>query len=251
METGEAIQAESGLRPSIKKSLRFWCEHALAPRGLRPARHHLMLIDFLEELAHGEFDRGMVHMPPGYAKTEYVSILFPIWFLANFPDAAIIGGSNTGDLAGEIGRKVRNLVAEHEENLNYSLSPDSKASGRWNTSRGGAYFAVGTEGTAIGRRADLFVIDDPFRSRDQVENPVMRKKVMDWYKATVIGRLKPRARVLLMHTRWHEEDMAGTLIKEMKNGAVQAEGLFRPLDVRFEAMTEAEREQTTARAAKS
>lgn len=180
-----------------------------------------MLIQFLQDLAYGKFDRGMVHMPPGYAKTEYVSILFPVWYLANFPDAAVIGGSNTSDLAGDIGLKVRNLVSDHGDNLNYELSPDKRAAGRWNTTRGGTYFAVGTEGTAIGRRADLFVIDDPFRSRDQVENPVNRKKVWDWYKATVIGRMKPGGKILIMHTRWHENDLAGTLLDEMKKGGDQ------------------------------
>ena len=73
---GSKIEDEKGLRPKVKKSLEYWCKHALAASGLAPARHHLMLIDYLQRLADGEFDRLMVHMPPGYAKTQYVSILF-------------------------------------------------------------------------------------------------------------------------------------------------------------------------------
>ena len=218
LRLGSEVEASTGVRPQVRQSMAYWCRHALAVKGLEPARHHLMLIDHLQRLVDGEFDRLMVHMPPGYAKTEYVSILFIAWFFAKYPDNAIIAASNTAEFAQRNGRKTRDLVSEQQDALNYSLSADSKASNRWETSKGGEYFAVGVGGTAIGRRADLFVIDDPFKSRDEAENPMLRQKLMDWYKATVIGRMKPGGKIVLMHTRWHERDLAGMLLEETKSG---------------------------------
>lgn len=225
MEVGDKLQASTGIRPLIKSSFEYFCRHALAPRGLSPARHHLVLIHALEKLAKGIedekfgfYDRIMIHMPPGYAKTEYTSILFPVWFLALDPTRNIIGASNTADLAGRNGRKVRNLVSEHQDALNYTLSQDSQAAGQWETSKGGEYYATGVTGTAVGRRADLCIIDDPFRGRAEVEQSGNRQAVVDWYKGTIIGRMKPGGKIVLMHTRWHEEDLAGVLLAEADKG---------------------------------
>lgn len=217
--TGDQLEATSGIRPRINESLLYWCRHALAPRGMAPARHHQMLIDYLQRMEEGEFDRLMVHMPPGSAKTEYVSLLYPTWHMAREPTDCIIGASNTADLANRNGRKVRNLTVEHGNELNYNLATDAQAAGQWETNYGGEYYATGVGGTSIGRRADVMVIDDPFRSRDEVENKLSRDKVYDWYRATVIGRMKPGGKIVLMHTRWHEDDLAGRLLKDQANGA--------------------------------
>lgn len=185
-----------------------------------PARHHKMLIRFLQDLAEDpDFDRAMIHMPPGYAKTEYTSVLFPAWYFSRWGNNAVIAASNISDLAERNGRKVRNLVQEHRDALGYSLSADSKAAGRWSTSEGGEYFAVGVGGTALGRRADLCIIDDPVRSRQEAENPALRQSLWDWYTATIIGRMKPEGKIVIMHTRFHEDDLAGRcLAEDEKNG---------------------------------
>ena len=109
--------------------------------------------------------RLLVLMPPGSAKSTYVSTLFPPWYLARHADHAILAASHTMELAERFGRRVRNLINEHSATLGIDLAPDIQAAGQWETTAGGEYFAAGVLGAVTGRRADLVIIDDPVKSR--------------------------------------------------------------------------------------
>ena len=196
--------------------------------GHMPARHHKLLIHELEEIAAGRNDRLMVFMPPGSAKSLYTSILFPAWYLANKPKSSIIAASHTGELAEYFGRRVRNTIGNNAEILGYSLSMDNKAAGRWTTSTGGEYFAAGVGGAITGRRADLALIDDPVKSKEAAESEVDREKVWEWYRSDLYTRLKPDAAIVLIMTRWHEEDLGGRLLMEMESGGDQWKVLKLP-----------------------
>lgn len=204
-------------RSRLRSSLTEWA----VLNGFEPAPHHQLLIRELEAVARGECDRLMVFMPPGSAKSTYSSTLFPPWFLAQDPSLSIIAASHTAELAEHFGRRVRNLVAEHTASLGYGLAADSHAAGRWETSKGGVYFAAGVRGPITGRRADLALIDDPVKSREEADSEAIRKKTWDWYKADLYTRLKPGARVVLIQTRWHEEDLGGQLLTDMERGGDQ------------------------------
>lgn len=197
-------------RRRIRASLTEWCRL----NGYEPARHHELIIAELEAIARGEIDRLALFLPPGSAKSTYGSVLFPPWYLARRPDAAIIAASHTAELAERWGRKVRNLIAEHSLELGISVAGDNKAAGRWETSAGGEYFAAGVGGAIAGRRADLAVIDDPVRSREDADSKKVRDAQWDWYKFDLLTRLKPRAAIVLIQTRWHEDDLAGRILSE-------------------------------------
>ena len=205
-------------RRTIRKSLRAWCCHALKPLGQEPARHHDLLIRELERLARGEIDRLMVLMPPGSAKSKYASELFPAWWFIQNPTTAVIAASHTAELAERFGRRVRNLVAAHSSDLGYSLSTDSKAASRWETSAGGEYFAAGVGGSITGRRADLAIIDDPVSGKADAESETVRESTWNWYTNDLYTRLKPGARIIVIMTRWHEEDLGGRLLNRMESG---------------------------------
>jgi predicted phage terminase large subunit-like protein len=211
-------------RRSIRKSLTDWCRFA----GFEPARHHRLLIDKLEAVTRGDLDRLAVFMPPGAAKSTYVSILFAPWYFGVYPDHCIIAASHTAELAEKWGRRVRNLVSEHALVLGAGLSPDSQAAGRWETDRGGEYFAAGVGGAIAGRRADLVVIDDPVRSREDADSELIRDKTWDWYKSDLYTRLKPGGRIVLIQTRWHEDDLAGRLLADAATGGDQWEVISLP-----------------------
>jgi predicted phage terminase large subunit-like protein len=201
-------------RRSIRRSLTDWCRYA----GFEPARHHLLLIEKLEAVARGEIDRLAVFMPPGAAKSTYASVLFAPWYYAQHPAHCLIAASHTAELAEKWGRRVRNLLGEHSLVLGTGLAPDSQAAGRWETSSGGEYFAAGVGGAIAGRRADLVVIDDPVRSREDADSELIRDKTWDWYKSDLYTRLKPGGRIVLIQTRWHEDDLAGRLLADMAAG---------------------------------
>ena len=122
-----------------------------------PGRHHDIMADAFERVANGTCKRLIINMAPRHTKSEFSSYLLPAWFLGKYPDKKIIQTAHTAELAVGFGRKVRNLVGNpHYQKIfpNVSLSSDSKAAGRWNTNKGGDYFAIGIGGAVTGKGAD-------------------------------------------------------------------------------------------------
>lgn len=205
-------------RRECRRNLLAWSTEALWPLGQTPARHHRAIIAKLEALARGDITRLMILAPPGSAKSTYVSQLFPAWFLATHPRAAVIAASHTAELAERFGRRVRNTITEHTQTLGYGLAADNAAAGRWETTNGSEYYAVGVGGAVSGRRADLMIIDDPVKSRIEADSPLISERIWDWWVSDAVTRLKPGARVVLVQTRWAENDLGGRLEDEMKSG---------------------------------
>ena len=186
----------------------------------QPAAHHTLIAEKLEAVERGEIDRLMINMPPRHGKSELASRRFPAWFLGKNPNKQIIGASYNSELASDFGRQVRNIVASKEYGVLFPtrLAEDSKAAGRWNTSDGGAYVAAGV-GTAItGRGADILLIDDPLKDRQEADSETIRENIWDWYTSTAYTRLAPGGRVILIQTRWHEDDLTGRLLEEQAKG---------------------------------
>ncbi len=203
--------ADGALLPAL--GLAAWAEHVLKPLDQRPAAHHRMLLDRLGLVAEGAIDRLMVLMPPGSAKSTYASLVFPAWWMARQPATSVIAASHTAELADHFGRRLRNLVAEERDALGYGLAGDSRAAHRFRTTLGGEYFATGIHGPVTGRRADLVVIDDPIKSHAEGESSLAREHLWNWYRSELITRLKPGGRIVLVMTRWHEDDLAGRLLE--------------------------------------
>lgn len=152
----------------------------------------------------------MVFMPPGSAKSTYVSKLFPPWLFARAKNVSIIGASHTSNLAEDFSRDVQRFIRDNAETLGYSLA--TERADLWQTTSGGKYYAFGVGGSIAGRRADFAIIDDPVKSRQDADSEKERERVWKWYLADLSPRLKPNARIILVQTRWHEDDLAGRLL---------------------------------------
>lgn len=219
----QSLIAEAKARLTAQASLPGFIE--FLDIGFKLARHHKLLLEKLEAVERGDIKRLMVFMPPGSAKSTYGSVLFPSWYLGRNAGKSVIAASHNGELAERFGRKVRNYVAgtEFSAVFGFGLADDSQAAARWETTQGGEYFAVGVGGSVTGRRADLGIIDDPVKSREEADSETIREKVWEWYKADFYTRLKPGAAIVLIQTRWHEDDLAGKLLKDAKEGGEQWE----------------------------
>lgn len=173
----------------------------------------------------------MIFMPPRHGKSELASRRFPAWYLARNPGKQIIASSYNSDLAGDFGREVRNIVAGDEYARLFpdtALAQDSKAANRWHTDKGGMYVAAGV-GTAItGRGADIALIDDPFKDRMEADSEITRQRVWDWYTSTLYTRLMPGGAIVLINTRWHDDDLSGRLLAQMEEGGEKWEVLSLP-----------------------
>jgi len=182
-------------------------------------RHHSVMASAFERVASGECKRLIINMPPRHTKSEFASYLLPAWFLGKFPGKKVIQTAHTAELAVGFGRKVRNLVdteGYHEVFPDLVLSSDSKAAGRWNTSRGGDYFAIGVGGAVTGKGADLLIIDDPHSEQEAAiadSNPEVYDKVYEWYTSGPRQRLQPGGAIIIVMTRWSLRDLTAQVIK--------------------------------------
>jgi predicted phage terminase large subunit-like protein len=210
--SGGAAGFEAALRKALRSDLVSWAAFAVSRLGLRPAAHHLLLLEHLQKLTRGDIDRLMVLMPPGSAKSTYTSVLFPPWWFIQHPSSSVIGASHTASLALQFSKRVRNTIDQHSARLGYSVEASSRAVSYWRTETGGEYYAAGTRGTVVGRRADLVIIDDPLKSQAEADSPFLRDRIWDWYQSDLTTRLKPAARIILIMTRWHEDDLGGRLL---------------------------------------
>lgn len=151
-------------------------------------------------------------MPPGSAKSTYASVLFPPWLLAN-SCWNILAASHTSELATRWGRRIRNLITEHADELRIYLATDSKAADRWALIDGAEYYAAGVGTGIAGFRARLGLIDDPIRSRQDADSELIRDRIWDWYINDFRTRLVPGAAEIMIQTRWHEDDLAGRALQ--------------------------------------
>ena len=180
-------------------------------------RHHKIIAEKLERVARGELKRVIINMAPRHTKSEFASFLFPAWMMGRNPKMKIIQATHTTELAVNFGRKTKNLIDSDEYKTIFpdvKLAADSKASGRWDTSAGGMYYAVGVGSNLAGRGGDLVIIDDP-HSEQTAMSANGFEDAWDWYTGGPRQRLQPGGSIVLVQTRWSEKDMTGQLIKQM------------------------------------
>jgi len=181
--------------------------------------HHKRMAEAFERVAEGKLKRLIINMPPRHTKSEFASYLLPAWFLGKFPHKKVIQTSHTAELAVGFGRKVRNLVdSEVYTDIfpGVSLQSDSKAAGRWNTSKGGDYFAIGVGGAVTGKGADILIIDDPHSEQEAAlaaTSPEIYDKVYEWYTSGPRQRLQPGGAIVIVMTRWAMRDLTGQVLK--------------------------------------
>jgi len=206
------LHDEAAARERIRTNLIDWATEVMTSTGLIPAAHHRFLLENLNLVSEGKVKRLLVLMPPGSAKSTYTSVIFPIWWFMQHPRSSVIAASHTAALVEHFSRRIQALIDEHRERIGFGLLTDDRSASHWQTDAGGEYFAVGVRGAITGRRADLAIIDDPIKSMGEADSPKHRQYVWDWYTAELSTRLKPDARIVIVMTRWHEQDLGGQLI---------------------------------------
>jgi predicted phage terminase large subunit-like protein len=182
-----------------------------------PSWHHEVIAQKLEKVEKGEITRLMLFMPPRHGKSELATKKFPAWYLGKNPNKEIICCSYSADLAEEFGRMTRDAVADE---LHQTIFPDcflrkgSKSASKWKVGRyKGGFLAAGVGGSITGMGANVLLIDDPIKNREEANSDVYRQKVWDWYTSTAFTRLEKDGAVILIMTRWHDDDLAGRLLE--------------------------------------
>jgi predicted phage terminase large subunit-like protein len=180
--------------------------------------HHQHIAAEFTKISSKKKGRLIINMPPRHTKSEFASYLFPAWMIGKYPNLKIMQVSHNAELSSRFGSKVRNLMEQKEyKNIfgDVKLREDSKAKGRWETNHGGEYFAAGVGGSITGRGADLLIIDDPHTEQDAMSESAM-ERAFDWYVSGPRQRLQPGGSIVVVMTRWAEDDLTGRLIKSQK-----------------------------------
>ena len=186
---------------------------------------------FSEQVANKESPRLMLFMPPRHGKSTLASVAFPAWHLGRHPNHEFISCSYSGSLAMNFSRKVRQLLREPVYKNVFEkarLDKDSQSIESWQTTQGGGYVAAGVGGGITGKGAHVMVIDDPVKNREDAESDNNRDATWDWYTSTAYTRLSPGGGILVILTRWHDDDLAGRLLKQAEEGADQWEVIKYP-----------------------
>ena len=160
-------------------------------------------------------------MPPRHGKSELASRRFPAWLLGINPEIEIVVASYNADKAREFGYEVRDIVRSQEYRALFpgvTLKEDSRAADRWNTDSGGSFRAVGIGTSLTGRGADVLLIDDPIKDDEEADSELRRERIWSWYSSVAYTRLSPGGRVVVIQTRWHEDDLTGRLLTEQSKG---------------------------------
>lgn len=183
---------------------------------LAPA-HVQLMSDTIVRLVEGKllkkdgtpFTRLMVNMPPRHGKSELITRATPPWFLTRFPDKRVIVTGYEAEFAADFGADARNYIASHPE-LGVNLDPSTAAKNNWNIEgHTGGMKTAGAGGAITGKGAHLFVIDDPVKSAEDADSETVRRKQWTWWQGTIIPRLEPGGIIIMVMTRWHEDDLAG------------------------------------------
>jgi predicted phage terminase large subunit-like protein len=183
------------------------------------AQHIKQIAQALEDVEEGKIKRLMIFMPPRHGKSMITSEIFPAWYLGRNPTHKIMFVTYAQEFAEEFGRKVRNQVADADYQKIFPttlLAKDSAAVKKFNTTKGGAYYAVGIGGPVTGRGAHILLIDDPVKNRAEADSSLIRQKHKEWFSSTANTRLEPNGAIIIVQTRWHHDDLSGWLLEEKK-----------------------------------
>lgn len=182
----------------------------------------------LVDVAAGRCRRLIITLPPQNGKSSLASHWFPVWFLDLFPDRRIVFVSYGAEYAESWGRRVRNSIDEHAESLNVRVASDNGAAGEWETTAGGGMVSVGVGGSVTGRRADLLIFDDPIKNAEEANSETHLRKVWEFFQSAAYTRLTPDGAIIIIMTRWHEDDLVGMLDHAEQGGGERWERLNLP-----------------------
>lgn len=176
---------------------------------------------FSQDVVDEKSPRLMIFMPPRHGKSFIVSERFPVWHLGRNPTHQILLASYGQNLSDKFSKRARTLAKSMMVQQTFPdliLDPDKQSIQEWETTNGGAYRSVGIGGGATGTGCDVLIIDDPIKNAIDANSKTKRENDWEWYQTTAYTRLMPGGGILIIETRWHEDDLAGRLIRASTEG---------------------------------
>lgn len=206
-------QVEATVLPQSKPQQRTFFDWLGAPSKAWPWDAPYLRAVHNAVNAVGDDGRLMLFLPPRHYKSQLVTVRYTAWRMTQEPALRCIIGCYNQTLAEKFSRQVRRFVRQ-----DIMLSRERTAVDDWETMQGGGLRAVGVGGGVTGHGANLVVIDDPVKSREEANSEAYRDRCWDWFRDDIYTRLEPGASIILIMTRWHEDDLAGRILEEIPEG---------------------------------
>lgn len=186
----------------------------------KQAQHHALILQEMQRCMTTPHGRLMIMAPPGSAKSTYATVVAPSWYLGMNRGARVILATYGDDLARRHGRRTRQLLrsAEASSILQCTLDAESRAADEFALTNGSEYLACGILGGVTGNRAHGIVVDDPIKGRHEADSKTVRDKTFAAYEDDLLTRLIPGGWVVIINTRWHEDDVSGRILPQDWSG---------------------------------
>lgn len=195
-----------------------WLIGQKAPKWTYDSDHFRQISNLLDDVTAGEVDRCRIHMPPRHAKSETVTLRYPIYYVEHInPQANILVTAHTDNLSKKFGRRIRRLLHTH----GIQVSPEQRAADTFETMSGARFVCRGVGAPPTGEGFDLIIIDDPYKSADDANSDAVRAHIEEWFFESIYTRLAPGGKIIMVFTRWHHGDLAGKLDENVKYGGDQ------------------------------
>lgn len=177
--------------------------------------HHRLMAEMLMTVERGERLREGISIPPQFGKSEQITRLFVAWVVGRNPYRNVMVGTYSQDFANDQGGHVRAYMQSKRYSLvfpNVRLRSDSKAKDHMTTEQGGQLSFLGRGGAGTGKPADFFIIDDPIKDDQEAQSDTIREQTYQWFSKVAYTRCHSLAAIIIVHTRWHEDDLIGRLM---------------------------------------
>ncbi|MFD7855154.1 terminase large subunit domain-containing protein [Streptomyces microflavus] len=193
---------------------------AILTEGKEKQAKHLDLIDrVFRDIAAGRPRKVLITMPPRHGKSRRAARWAPLWYLSRHPDHRVMVASYSADLADDHGRWIRDAINAYGPQLGLALHAGSKAANRFDLADpetgerlDGGLVTAGVGGGLTGKGAHLALVDDPIKDDADAQSPTMRKRLWEWWTSVLLTRIEPGGSVIVIQTRWHEDDLAGRIL---------------------------------------
>lgn len=180
----------------------------------KPYAYLVMISHILATIIGAGGGRVLISLPPRHGKSWFVSQWLPVWFLSMWPDKRVLLSTYEANFAATWGRRARNIVKDKGGRVGLFLADDATASNNWSTTEEGGMVTAGVGGPITGKGAHLGIIDDPHKNWQEAQSVTTIKMIHEWFDSTFYTRLEPGGSIVVMHTRWCEQDLIGYLLRE-------------------------------------
>ena len=238
----DTAEQQTASPPTGLVDLPTWLE-AAQPKWQWRVRFQTAVYHQLDRITRGCGTRLMIFMPPRHGKSELVTIRYSAWRLTRDPGLRIVIGSYNQRLANKFSRSIKRACTSAPVGDPFADEPalGLNAMEEWETLQGGGVKAVGA-----GAGADLIIIDDPIKSRAAAESKNNRERVWEWFTDDLMTRPDPNGAVILIQTRWHEDDLAGRFLRKVQGSEFKVQSRKRDgwSVIRLPALAEGGEEQS-------